>query len=402
MQNIYELKKFYNNYEKVYFYEDEHKMKTELGIEFEFCLKEFKNKDKDMRETYLSYKNYMLKTNNLKEAINLSGLDEEDVKYDLKLNDLDKDITFEECEYILRNIEDENINNLFEVVEEKYPFYIGSSGKDIDKNFAYNYFKEKIKLELDFQFNKDDFIEVFKNIGSEKIFKKEVFENIKLLDGKVKAIDLGLTEEYFNEELSTLCEDCHIGKIINEYKERKEDEKMYDEVYNTRYSSSYIYIGYIEDIPEIIVCNERCIPEWFEVVEEINTDNFEYIKQQYLGLHDLLKFELPKQGNNEELYCFLRKNTNIDKKQLIKLFNENSIYQDVDRNMVFVIKNNKDINIGAYKWDIYSKTKNMVVVPYSNMSKEQEDNITNFTKNIYAQIFKQEEIQKVADFEMEI
>ena len=87
MQNIYELKKFYNNYEKVYFYEDEHKMKTELGIEFEFCLKEFKNKDKDMRETYLSYKNYMLKTNNLKEAINLSGLDEEDVKYDLKLND---------------------------------------------------------------------------------------------------------------------------------------------------------------------------------------------------------------------------------------------------------------------------------------------------------------------------
>lgn len=123
----------------------------------------------------------------------------------------------------------------------------------------------------------------------------------------------------------------------------------------------------------------------------------EWKKDYYKGFlkEDFLKkdFELSEQGDNEELYSFLRKNTNIPKDKLLMAFKGNYIYQDIDRNMVFVAKNESGEDIGGYKWDIYNNNKDLVLLPKSEMSQKQQDGILSFAKSIYSQVFKQEEIQ---------
>ena len=121
-----------------------------------------------------------------------------------------------------------------------------------------------------------------------------------------------------------------------------------------------------------------------------------FIKQNFFEN----KLELTKQGDNEELYCFLRENTNIPKEKLLKAFKTNSIYQDIDRNMVFVAKNESGEDIGAYKWDIYNDNKNLILIPNSQMSQKQQDDISNFAKNIYVQAYKMLEIQEETSIEM--
>lgn len=108
---------------------------------------------------------------------------------------------------------------------------------------------------------------------------------------------------------------------------------------------------------------------------------------------------LPKEGNSEELYCFLRKNTNINKEILLKLFKDNHIYQDVDRNMVFLVKNKDSENIGGYGWDIYNKKSQIIRLPNSNIDKETEEKILKFIKDIYKNIHNEQEKQQ--DEEME-
>ena len=132
-------------------------------------------------------------------------------------------------------------------------------------------------------------------------------------------------------------------------------------------------------------------------VEEWEEDCYKsFLKQNFF--QD--KFQLSEQGDNEELYCFLRKNTNIPKEKLLKAFKNNDIYQDIDRNMIFVAKNEQGENIGGYKWDIYSKSENLILIPNSNMSKKQQDDISGFAKNIYSQAYKALEIQEETSLEM--
>ena len=132
-------------------------------------------------------------------------------------------------------------------------------------------------------------------------------------------------------------------------------------------------------------------------VEEWEEDCYKsFLKQNFF--QD--KFQLSEQGDNEELYCFLRKNTNIPKEKLLKAFKNNDIYQDIDRNMIFVAKNEQGENIGGYKWDIYSKSENLILIPNSNMSQKQQDDISGFAKNIYSQAYKSLEIQEETSLEM--
>ncbi|WP_317367502.1 hypothetical protein [uncultured Tyzzerella sp.] len=625
MQNIYELEKIYNNDGEVYFYEDEHKAKTELESEFEVCLKEFKNKDKDMRETSLSYKNYMLKTNNLKEAINLSGLYEDDVKYDLKLDNLDKEITFEECKYILQNMEYEDRNKVFEVAEEKFPFSINENGKFIDRNFAYDYFREEIELQLDF-IRKDELFEIFEDSKNVIEFAENLFNNTKVLgmqpknsgifweDFNIKLLNLyiktkkdynsenilsnrefyaikmykGYYDEVINQivfdkeeaeeiadklflnydredysynrhndllvikkysikddsikDIKTLLEKFQeqqgsllfclgefekeqvdtssfkLENIIEQYifqglhfnndkiEQREIDRaiskiKVYDEqilekkIENSKFTEAINKckidkdpIGYeayfmggikyypkdkfiknledngykdlVEDVKfweycfwkdtemidlipdkfkDVEMCKKavnywgcfiRAVPdeilqenknllydavteraiaiqeipqkyknkEFYEKALELNSEAVKYVPKEYLSS---TKFNLSEKGDNEELYCFLIKNTNIPKEKLLKAFKNNDIYQDIDRNMIFVAKNEQGENIGGYKWDIYSKSKDLDLIPNSNMDQKQRDDMLIFVKNIYEQVFKQEEIQIEDNFEIE-
>ena len=125
-------------------------------------------------------------------------------------------------------------------------------------------------------------------------------------------------------------------------------------------------------------------------IEEWKKDNYkQFLKKNFFQN----KFKLIEQGNNEELYCFLRKNTNISKEKLLKAFKNNYIYQDIDRNMIFVAKNEQGENIGGYKWDIYSKSENLILIPNSNMSQKQQDDILGFAKKMYSQVYKALEIQ---------
>lgn len=276
MKNIYQLEKINYGDGKIYCYEEENKAIGELEMEYELCLKEFRDKDKDRYETSLSYKNYMIKTNNLKEAIKLSKLDEEDAMYDLKLNDLDKDITFQECEYILRNIEDEHIDNLFEVVEEKYPFYIGTSGKDIDKHFAYNYFKEKIKLELDYEFiNKDNLFEIFEDSKNAIEFAENVFSNIKVLG--VEPEKIGLSWEDFNI------------KILDLYKETIKQYNYEKIILNREFYAikSFIAKGHNYKINNKIVFDKE---EAEEIADKLFS-NYNWKDYSYNRHNDLLVIE---------------------------------------------------------------------------------------------------------------
>ena len=125
-------------------------------------------------------------------------------------------------------------------------------------------------------------------------------------------------------------------------------------------------------------------------IEEWKKDNYkQFLKKNFFQN----KFKLIEQGNNEELYGFLRKNTTISKEKLLKAFKNNYIYQDIDRNMIFVAKNEQGENIGGYKWDIYSKSENLILIPNSNMSQKQQDDILGFAKKMYSQVYKALEIQ---------
>ncbi len=68
--------------------------------------------------------------------------------------------------------------------------------------------------------------------------------------------------------------------------------------------------------------------------------------------------------------------------------------------MIFVSKNEQGENIGGYKWDIYSKSENLILIPNSNMSKKQQDDISGFAKKIYSQVYKALEIQEETSLEM--
>lgn len=87
--------------------------------------------------------------------------------------------------------------------------------------------------------------------------------------------------------------DENIRKAIEKFLDKRETENGYLETYGHCYSWSYIYISRDWSIEEwdIDVFNERCIPEWLEVMEEIDIPDFEHIKSKYLEIIKLTEGE---------------------------------------------------------------------------------------------------------------
>ena len=142
MKEIYELEKMFNGDGDSIYYNIKEDALKELETEFEIYVKEFKNKTRERYEYSLHFKHYQIKTDNLQEAIKLSNLDEEDVCYDLGLDleELDREISFREMEYILKNIDYDDIEKVFETVNEELPFYIGEDGKKINTNYVFYFY----------------------------------------------------------------------------------------------------------------------------------------------------------------------------------------------------------------------------------------------------------------------
>ncbi|WP_250277600.1 DUF3991 and TOPRIM domain-containing protein [[Clostridium] colinum] len=132
-------------------------------------------------------------------------------------------------------------------------------------------------------------------------------------------------------------------------------------------------------------------------VEEWNKDNYkEFLKDDYIKSSFITK----EKGDNEELYSFLLRKTNIPKQKLVQMFKYNHIYQDVDRNMVFLVKNEDGKNIGGYSLDIYNKSPQLKRLENTYIPKEQEDKIINFATYIYKNINSSLEIEQVEEMEI--
>ena len=82
------------------------------------------------------------------------------------------------------------------------------------------------------------------------------------------------------------------------------------------------------------------------------------------------------------------------------MFGYNHIYQDVDRNMVFLVKDEKGENIGGYSLDVYSKTPEIKKLENTYISKEQERETINFATYIFNNVNVGLQIEQVEQMEV--
>ena len=133
------------------------------------------------------------------------------------------------------------------------------------------------------------------------------------------------------------------------------------------------------------------------VVEEWEKDLYKsFLKEDYIK-----KPFIPKEvGSNEELYSLLLQKSNIPKNRLIEMFKENHIYQDVDRNMVFLAKDENGQNIGGYSLDVYNKNPQLKKLENTYISKDKETETLNFATYILKNISNSLEIEQVEEMEI--
>lgn len=118
-------------------------------------------------------------------------------------------------------------------------------------------------------------------------------------------------------------------------------------------------------------------------IEDWSRDNYKnFIKKEYIKD----RFTPKEKGDNNELYKTLLYKTNIPKQKLLMLFKNNIIYQDIDRNMVFLIKDENGENIGGYELDIYSKKPELKKLENTYINEEKEEKILNFATYIFKDI----------------
>ncbi len=132
-------------------------------------------------------------------------------------------------------------------------------------------------------------------------------------------------------------------------------------------------------------------------IEEWDKENYKsLLKDEYIK-----KPFIPKEkGNNEELYSFLLHKTDIPKQRLVEMFGYNHIYQDVDRNMVFLIKNENGQNIGGYSLDIYNKAPQLKRLENTYISKDKEIETINFATYILKNTSNSLEIEQTEEMEI--
>lgn len=227
MKEIYELGNVYDGDIESEYYELEKDANESLEDEYYRKLNGFAYEKTYAGKYSLQLKHYRIKTDNFKEAIKLSNLDEQEVCKDflcLNLEELDREISFREMEYLLEKMKYDEREKVFETINEEMPFSIDRHGKTIDKDYAYNFFKKDIIINLDYEFcespEKDNFIQIFKETNDEQEFKEKIFETIGLMGGKIKPTDLGLNYKDFEQELTNLYESLEteiINKLIKDY-----------------------------------------------------------------------------------------------------------------------------------------------------------------------------------------
>lgn len=135
------------------------------------------------------------------------------------------------------------------------------------------------------------------------------------------------------------------------------------------------------------------------VVDKWEKDLYKsFLKDDYIR-----KPFIPKEvGNNEELYSLLLQKSNIPKNRLIEMFKENHIYQDVDRNMVFLVKDENGQDIGGYCLNVYDDKPEIKKLENTYISKVQEIEILNFATYVHKNINDTKTIEMDKSMDMEL
>lgn len=94
-------------------------------------------------------------------------------------------------------------------------------------------------------------------------------------------------ENLNSKEVNQAVSDCmkDIMEVIESYFQQREYERGYSNIYGNLHSRSYLYILRHKDTGKLTFehFNERCIPEWFDVIEVIDSEDYDYISKTVLG-----------------------------------------------------------------------------------------------------------------------
>lgn len=203
---------------------------------------------------------------------------------------------------------------------------------------------------------------------------------------------------------------------------KKESEELFvtDNILLATEMNKYFNIAYVDDLTDVDSLENLLFEKNFKKVifyayeESKNIENFQtkldILKAKYQSVEItmdiygkestnlLLKEEYrpkpfikPNVGDNNELYKHLIENTKIPKTKILKMIKDSHIYQDVDRNMVFLIKDKNGIDIGGCSLNIYEKSRDIKRLESGYIPTKEENEAVSFCKCIKEQVEEMEQ-----------
>ncbi|WP_317367395.1 DUF3991 and TOPRIM domain-containing protein [uncultured Tyzzerella sp.] len=380
----------------------------------------------------LSFKaldNFLVDNTNIKELVLFLDSDEEGLKNANKLyknygNDYKIDIITVKNKDLNQTWQD-YLNDKESNINTKFVDYI----KYLDKPFLEPKIldnKERLKnhLEnmLDINFDYIDKEKVYKNL-LENLFEKEDRKAVFLIkDEKGQSIG-GYEWDIYNKDYKLNLLNKGVEKpLFFKSIENSECVFLYDNIVSTLAMNTSVNTCYVNNIDNLdnidnVIKDNKGIDTIFLFVDkntklykEYQNQNSQIYKDikakenQYnikIGIEDWSKDSykgfikknyikdkfIPKQkGDSNELYQTLLQKTNIPKQRLLELFRNNVIYQDIDKNMVFLIKDEKGQDVGGYELNINSKKPEIKKLENTYISKEQEEETLNLATYIFKDI----------------
>lgn len=372
--------------------ESANKICKKYGLDYKVNI--FTSKYKDLNETLVKFKEEKFKNENI------------------KLNDY---IINLKNPFIEPKLKDTNsLENLSKILKEE--------------NILDNLFKNKIIAEAE----NGEFIIFIKNenkenIGGYKIdFENKNYFDVELIENSTKKIiDLNIDEDIKSKETLLLTDNIFLGAtftknfqvgyinncdniILEDYLKQKDNVKNIILMFDNEKEFNKDFKEIFEKQDNIKECNNEIMEAIRNNVNKgtkirINHLDRAILEKMIIKEEYIKKPFIPKEkGDNEELYKYLLENSSINKNKILELIKENHIYQDADRNMVFLVKNEKGENIGGYSLNIYDEKLELKLLDNSYISDIEKNEIINFANYIKNDLEIKDSEEQIEEFEQEI
>lgn len=356
--------------------ENSNKICKKYGLDYKVSI--FTSKYKDLNETLIKFKDDR-KTENVKLSEYVSKINNPFIEPRLQ----DKEKLKNYLKKITKDIDEKTINNLFDkgilelsednkailFIKDENGQNIGGYELDIFNKMYENpkLIENSYKSPVFIESIKDnsDFLMVTNNIIGAMSFSE--ISNIAYVNDfeDVRNIEKVILKKEFKDIILLIDKN---NEVINSQTEK--GQNFLKELNNLQSKYSNINIS---------------------VEEEFENGDFDLLlKDDYIRK----PFIESKVGDNEELYKYLNENSSIPKNKIIEMIKDNHIYQDVDRNMVFLVKNEQGQNIGGYSLDIYNSNREIKLLENSYISDKDKNEIINFANYIKNQLDKSYEVQR--------